>query len=375
MRLIRKKIFSGELLAGMRLGQNIFDESGKILLAEGTLLRDSMVERIQKFDLETILIFVEESENSNSFETYRYDEASDTGEINDDEVEELVYETRIIMNESLKKFHFNEMVEFDKIMLIVSQLIDEILSNEFVTINLVKIKDTDSYLLEHSVNVCLLSIITGIYLGYGKSDLIKLGLGALLHDIGKTQIPENIVNKPEKLTIEEFNVMKKHTELGYLILSNTESISKESTDVILHHHERVDGGGYPKGISGDEIPEFSKIVSLADVFDATTSDRVYRDRIDPYTAVEYILGETDKKFDKQIVRVFLKLIGYYPVGLRVTLNSGEQGIVKKKNNKKPVVRVLLDENRRPVSGYYEIDLNKNPSVSINNFNMGKDPNE
>ena len=375
MKLIRKKIFSGELLAGMRLGQNIFDESGKILLAEGTLLRDSMVERIQKFDFDTILIFVEELEDPNSFEAYKYDEDSDDDEVNDDEIEELVYETRIIMSESLKKFHFNEIAEFDKIMVIVSQLIDEILSNEFVTINLVKIKNTDSYLLEHSVNVCLLSIITGIYLSYGKSDLIKLGLGALLHDIGKTQIPYNIVNKPEKLTIEEFNIMKKHTEFGYLILSKTKLISKESIDVILYHHERVDGAGYPKGICGDEIPEFSKIVSLSDVFDATTSDRVYRDRIDPYTAVEYILGETDKKFDKRIVRIFLKLIGYYPVGLRVTLNSGEQGIVKKKNNKKPVVRVLLDENRRPVEGYYEIDLNKNPSVSINSFNMGKDLNE
>jgi len=375
MKLIRKKIFSGELLAGMRLGQNIFDENGKILLAEGTLLRNAMVERIQKFGLETVLIFVEESENSNSFKSYRYEEASNNNKIKDDEVEELVYETRIIMSESLKKFHFSEMAEFEKIMLVVSQLIDEILSNDFVTINLVKIKDTDSYLLEHSVNVCLLSIITGIYLGYGKSDLIKLGLGALLHDIGKTQIPESIVNKPEKLTTQEFDVMKKHTELGRLILLKAESIPKESTDVILYHHERVDGEGYPMGISGDDIPEFSKIVSLADVFDATTSDRVYRDRIDPYTAVEYILGETDKKFDRQIVRTFLKLIGYYPVGLRVMLNSGEQGIVKKKNNKKPVVRVLLDESSRPVTGYYEIDLNKNPSVSINNFNFGKGSNE
>lgn len=362
MKQIRKEVLTEKLVEGMILGTSIHDETGNILLSEGLKLTSTTIERIEKLNINTVpvLFEVEDFIKPSLEQPHNFDRSS---------IEQTIYETRLIMEKSLRKFQFNELVEFEKLKAVVNQLLSDILSRDFVTVNLTKIKNTDAYLLEHSVNVCLLSMVTGIYLGYGKSELINLGLGALLHDIGKMFIPDEIINKPSKLTLDEFNIVKNHTTFGGEAAKKIHGLALESIEVILYHHERIDGKGYPMGVATEEIPEFAKIVSVADVFDAITSDRVYRDRIDAYTAVEFIIGETGTKFDRSVVRVFLKLVGYYPIGLRVALNSGEQGIIKKKNKKKPVVRILLDEHTRPVAGYYEVDLNKNPSVLIDDFKL------
>lgn len=361
MKQIRKEVTVDELVEGMILGTSIHDDIGNVLLSEGLQLTSTTIDRIDKLNINRVPILYEVEElMKTKLGEQNFDKSS---------IEETIYETRVIMEKSLKKFQFDDLVEFEKLKSVVNQLINDILAKDFVTLNLTKLKHTDTYLLEHSVNVCLLSLVCGIYLGYAKVELMNLGLGALLHDIGKIFIPEEIINKPSKLTDDEFNIIKNHTTFGGEAAKKIEGLSQDSMDIILYHHERVDGKGYPVGSAGDQIPSFAKIVSIADVFDAITSDRIYRDRIDAYTAVEFIIGETGTKFDNNVVRVFLKLVGYYPIGLRVSLNSGEQGIIKRKNKKKPVVRILLDENARPVPGYYEVDLNKNPSVLINDFKL------
>jgi len=361
MKHIRKEVTVEELVEGMILGTSIHDDLGNVLLSEGLELTPTTIDRIDKLNINRVPILYEVEE---LIKPKMEDDSIDRACI-----EKTIYETRVIMDKSLKKFQFNELVEFEKLKAVVNQLLGEILARDFVTINLAKIKDTDTYLLEHSVNVCLLSLITGIYYGYGKPELVDLGLGALLHDIGKMFIPEEIINKPSKLSDDEFNIVKNHTTFGGEAAKKINGLSSESIDIILYHHERIDGKGYPMSVNSERIPVYAKIVSVADVFDAITSDRVYRDRIDAYTAVEFIIGETGTKFDRDVVRVFLKLVGYYPIGLRVALNSGEQGIIKKKNKKKPVVRILLDEHTRPVPGYYEVDLKKNPSVLIDDFKL------
>jgi putative nucleotidyltransferase with HDIG domain len=360
MKQIRKEVLVDELVEGMILGTSIHDDAGNVLLSEGLQLTPTTIDRIDKLNMNRVPILYEVEELIN--EEYKE-------EIDKQSIERTIYETRLIMDKSLKKFQFNELVEFEKLKAVVNQLISEILSRDFVTLNLTKIKNTDAYLLEHSVNVCLLSLITGVYMGYAKAELINLGLGALLHDIGKMFIPDEIINKPSKLTEDEFNIVKNHTTFGGEAAKKIEGLSQESIDIILYHHERIDGKGYPMSAPKEKIPDYARIVSVADVFDAITSDRVYRDRIDAYTAVEFIISESGTKFDKDVVRTFLKLVGYYPIGLRVSLNSGEQGIIKKKNKKKPIVRILLDEHTRPVPGYYEVDLNKNPSVLIDDFKL------
>lgn len=361
MKRIRKEVSVEELVEGMILGTCIHDDCGNVLLSEGLQLTPTTIERIDKLNISSVPILYEvEDFIKPKVALENIDSVS---------IEETIYETRVIMDRSLRKFQFNELLEFEKLKAVVNQLIAEILAKDFVTVNLTKIKNTDAYLLEHSVNVCLLSLVTGVYLGYAKDELIHLGLGALLHDIGKMFIPDEIINKPSKLNEEEFDIIKNHTVFGGEAGKKINGLSKESVEIILYHHERIDGKGYPYGVHSEQIPVYARIVSVADVFDAITSDRIYRDRIDAYTAVEFIIGETGTKFDKDVVRVFLKLVGYYPIGLRVSLNSGEQGIVKKKNKKKPVIRILLDDHARPVPGYYEVDLKKNPSVLIEDFKL------
>lgn len=361
MKQIRREVSFDNLRVGMILGTSIHDDVGNVLLSEGLQLTTTTIDRIEKLNMVSVPILFEIKDF--------VDPKMEDNSVDSASIEQTIYETRSIMEKSLRKFQFNELLEFEKLKAVVNQLITDILSRDFVTLNLTKIKDTDAYLLEHSVNVCLLSLVTGVYLGYGKDELITLGLGALLHDIGKMFIPDEIINKPSKLTEDEFIIVQNHTTFGGEAGKKIEGLTQESIDIILYHHERIDGKGYPVGVSAEEIPIFARIVSIADVFDAITSDRVYRDRIDAYTAVEFIIGETGTKFDKGIVRVFLKLVGYYPIGLRVALNSGEQGIIKKKNKKKPVVRILLDEHTQPIPGYYEVDLNKNPSVLIDDFKL------
>lgn len=361
MKQIRREVSVNKLVEGMVLGTSIHDDFGNVLLSEGLHLTATTIERIDKLNISSIPILYDIEDVIKP--------QLDMGNVDQMSLEETVYETRVIMEKSLRKFQFNELLEFEKLKTVVNQLIVEILSKDFVTVSLTKIKNTDAYLLEHSVNVCLLSLVTGIYLGYGKSELINLGLGSLLHDIGKMFIPDEILDKPSKLTEEEFELVKNHTSYGGEAGKKIEGLSNESIEIILYHHERMDGKGYPFELAGEAIPVFARIASVADVFDAITSDRIYRDSIDAYTAVEFIIGESGTKFDREIVKVFLKLVGYYPIGLRVSLNSGEQGIIKKKNKKKPVVRILLDDHARPVPGYYEVDLKKNPSVLINDFKL------
>jgi len=361
MKQIRKEVLVHELTEGMILGTSIHDELGNVLLSEGLQLTATTIERIDKLNISNVPILFEIDEFIKpKLELESVDEVS---------IEETIYETRVIMDKSLKKFQFNELLEFEKLKAVVNQLIGEILSKDFVTVNLTKIKNTDAYLLEHSVNVCLLSMVTGIYLGYGKDELIDLGLGGLLHDVGKMFIPDEILNKPSKLSADEFDIVKNHTTFGGEVGKKINGLSKESIEIILYHHERIDGKGYPFALVGNDIPIFARITSVADVFDAITSNRIYRDSIDAYTAVEFIIGEAGTKFDRDVVKVFLKLVGHYPIGLRVSLNSGEHGIIKKKNRKKPVVRILLDDKARPVPGYYEVDLKKNPSVMIDDFKL------
>ncbi|PUU85975.1 MAG: metal dependent phosphohydrolase [Halanaerobium sp.] len=202
-------------------------------------------------------------------------------------------------------------------------------------------------------------------LGYSKSELFKLGMGGMLHDIGKTLIPEEILNKPAKLTDHEFEIIKNHPELGFNYLQQIESISPLSRIVVYSHHERVDGSGYPRGLKGDEIHEFARVAAIADVFDALTSDRVYRDRWPTYKAAEYIMNHTEQLFDYQLVKKFLPQVSFYPNGSEVILSSGHRAVVRTQNvgfPTRPVLRLIEDDEGNELDK--ELDLLKHMNIVI-----------
>ncbi|MEC9490753.1 MAG: HD-GYP domain-containing protein [Halanaerobiales bacterium] len=248
---------------------------------------------------------------------------------------------------------------------VVEDITDELVLNEDVLLNLVSLKSTSDYTYEHSVNVSVVCIALGKMLGYSKNELFKLGMGGMLHDVGKTLIPEEILNKPGSLTDYEYQVMKNHPELGFNYLQQIESISPLSRIVVYSHHERVDGSGYPRGLKEDEIHEFARVAAIADVFDALTSDRVYRDRWPTYKAAEYIMNHTEELFDYQLVKKFLPQVSFYPNGSEVILSSGHRAVVKDQNvgfPTRPVLRLIEDDEGNELDK--ELDLLKHMNIVI-----------
>lgn len=248
---------------------------------------------------------------------------------------------------------------------VVDDITSELVLNDDVLLNLVSLKGTSSYTYEHSVNVSVICIALGKMLGYSKGDLFKLGMGGMLHDVGKTLIPEEIINKPAKLNGHEFKIIRKHPRLGFKYLQEVDVVSPLSRIVVYSHHERVDGSGYPRGLKGEEIHEFAKIAAIADVFDALTSNRVYRDRWPTYKAAEHIMNNTERLFDYNLVKKFLPRISFYPNGSEIILSNGYRALVKEQNigfPTRPILRLIEDDEGEQME--VELDLLKHMQIVI-----------
>lgn len=347
-----------ELEEGMVLANAVYDNSGKLLLSEGIVLRQIYIQKIKDLGLSEVLICDEDCSivtRVNDFDTIVMKDM-------------IMNSTKNDAKASVKRCMDNvvnrSQVDMDKLFLVVNQIIDEILSSEVVTFNLSQLREVDHYIFDHSVNVCILSVITGIYMGFNKVRLIELGIGALLHDIGKILVPQDVLNKPDRLEDDEYGILKLHSLRGYEALKHTKQFSDATLETVLSHHERCDGNGYPMGRVKDEIHVYAKIVAVADVFDAITADKVYRKKEDPYKAMYTIIDELDSKFDREIVKKFLKVVAYYPLGLYVSLNNGEYGVITKVHKDRPTVRILMDASGNAMKDYFTIDMLKNPSIAI-----------
>lgn len=236
----------------------------------------------------------------------------------------------------------------------VSELLDVITSKRDISHSINEIRMSDDYLYEHSLNVMVSCMYTGILMQYDKMKLHKLALGALLHDVGKVFIDSEILNKPGKLTPEERIEIEKHPEVGYRYVSDNygSEVSSLSKQIILQHHEKWNGKGYPNQLSGDCIYGMARICSVADVFDALTSDRVYREKMPIYKASEYIYSMGNNDFDFEIVKLFLSRIVKFKEGAIVKLSDGCKGIVYNQNKHmldRPIVKLLVDKNGKNVT--------------------------
>ncbi len=233
---------------------------------------------------------------------------------------------------------------------VVNTLVDAIITNESALVWLTMLKHRDEYTSQHSINVCIMSLLFGRALGLEKYELQELGHGALLHDIGKMKVPLEILNKTTPLTDAELAELKLHAGYGYEMLCDSRDIGAQALDVIRSHHERVDGSGYPRGLKGDEIGRFAMIVSVVDVYDAITSDRVYHMGISPHEAINLMYGWTPHGFLRELIESFIKCLGIYPIGSIVELETGEVGVVMTMNlaqRLRPIITLVLDCDKRP----------------------------
>lgn len=223
----------------------------------------------------------------------------------------------------------------------VNNIVVELLNKEDLTYNIMDFKNFDSYTFQHCLNVAMLSISTGISLKLSEHELHILGLAGVLHDIGKMFIPIEILNKPAKLTEEEFEIIKTHPVNAAKQLKNL--VPQEVLRAIEDHHERLDGTGYPYGKEGSNIGLYTKILAISDVYDSLTSDRPYRKSIFPNEVVEYLMGCADKHFDYDILKHFLKIIFAFPVGTFVKLSNEKLAVVIKNHSEnilRPLVRIV-----------------------------------
>ncbi|MFW6382377.1 MAG: HD-GYP domain-containing protein [Bacillota bacterium] len=217
----------------------------------------------------------------------------------------------------------------------VSNLIDEILANNKIMMNMVDIKNKDNYTFAHSINVTVLSVLLGNKIGLNRLQLEKLALGSICHDLGKSGIPEEILKKPGKLTEKEYNIIQEHPRIGFERLRELSEITPTSLAIVLGHHEKIDGSGYPRGIKADDIHLFPRITAIVDVYDALSSDRIYRERWPIDKTLSLIYNERGIHFDRELVNKFISIMPFYPNGCKVELNDGRKAVVISQNKDQP----------------------------------------
>ena len=239
----------------------------------------------------------------------------------------------------------------------VENLVDELFSNRDVMVNMLDLSSYDDYTCTHSLNVAILSIVLGMGMGFTRSDKLGIGTGALLHDIGKVFVDKRILNKNGALNDEEFFTIQKHPMDGYNYISKRYRIPRAYCSTIMDHHEKYDGTGYPGGKVGSQISLYGRICAVADVYDALSSKRPYRDAMPACECVEYIMGGAGTLFDPEIVEVFTRRIAPYPVGTTVTLSNGWKALVVENYinfSLRPKVRVYEQNGERVMP--FEISL-------------------
>ena len=242
---------------------------------------------------------------------------------------------------------------------LMQSIVNLIIQDETFMVGLSNIKNYDDYTLNHSINVCILSMCLGRRLGLDKHELMELGIAAFFHDIGKLDIPKEILNKPGRLTEQERDIIEKHPHLGAEIpvrLKEFSYLPVRALYVALEHHLKADLSGYPKIWRKDSINLYSQIVEICDFFDAVTTDRPYRKRtFTRHEALEMMLEKSGEEFNPQLLRIFTNMVGVYPIGSLVALNTGEMGIVTEIHSDvssllKPKVKIITDTQGNKILG-------------------------
>lgn len=271
----------------------------------------------------------------------------------------------ILMN-TLSDVQEGQSLKLNKLADTVENIINDIMSNHDLQLSLSDLSAMDEYTFSHSVSTTVYALLIGYGLNYNRKMMTSLAMGTLLHDIGKTVLDPAIVYKEEALTDEEFEYVKRHVECGYELIKDAPNIPATAKEIILSHHEKLDGSGYPRGLKGSELNEFTRISAIADVYDALTSDRCYRKKWPTYKAVDYLIENSGTKFDAELVRIFIQRIAVYPNGSMIRLSDGKIALVKEQNSfmpLRPVVRVIANENGKKITPY-EINLMEVLSLTV-----------
>jgi len=299
------------------LAEDIIYDNSQFLLACGTILSIECIKLLENYAVQQVAIVVEtQTLNSNN------------GEIITNNIINPIIKSELQNTvEQVFLTPKDVKIKLDKITGIIEKVIDKLRSKSDAFLHLNNLYDKDNELVAHNVNVSLFSLIIGIKMGISLSDLVTLGVGSLLHDIGKMHIPAEIINKPTKLTTDEYELVKKHATIGYNILKQNAKLDYRVMLIVLQHHERCNGQGYPWGISQAQIDPLAQIIAVADVYEALTANRAYRKRFTAEKAISLVNENVDSHFASKVIEAFDKVVVPYNLGETVKLSNGMVGKV------------------------------------------------
>ncbi|MDH4098965.1 MAG: HD domain-containing protein [Nitrospirota bacterium] len=343
MRLIRLS----NLKTGMIAGSNQYDSAGNCILRCGQTIGKSHQKKLAELGLAEIYVKKknDEDRHDNIFSDDLYGEAQGIfGEV----------------AQGILSHAHGERIDasLEKIEGIVGKFADALQANGKTFISYLPQNPARDYLSFHSINVCLYSLLAGMELGLDREELIGMGVGAFLHDIGLVFLEQELYSREDEFARQE---IMEHSWRGYELFKRSSRMRLESLYVILQHHERFDGSGYPQGLQGTAIPEVCRVVAVADCYDALTTSRCYRPRVLPSEAVQYVRNSAAAGFDQTVTAALFRNISLYPVGLHVTLNNGASGYVVSANPghpSRPVVRVGTERK------FVEYDLSREYALFI-----------
>ena len=276
-----------------------------------------------------------------------------------DRADALHGEAKTMIDSLMNDIKLGRSINMGSVNGVADGLLESVFRNHNALTCLGRIRHKDSYLMEHSVNLSVLMSVYGRYRRLPYDVLHQIMVGALLHDIGKTLIPDEVLHKPDRLTDQEFEVMKRHALLSKELLEQTPGVSELTIQVAAQHHEKMDGSGYPLGLKGEEISEYGRMTAIVDVYDAITADRVYHRGIPPTAAMKKLIEWSDHHLDRQLVDTFIQCMGIFPVGSLVEMDSGLMGVVIEINEHDqttPTVRLFKHRARNEPVAVRVLDL-------------------
>ena len=302
---------------GMMIDQAIIDRAGRVLIARRTRLEDFHIDALKKMGVTGIY-------TCEGTEDVKPAEADQTQQL--PEPLQKKYD-QVKVKDPAKGVQYlyqdTQSADFTNASRsITDDLLKAIEDNDAVAVDIGALKVSDEYTFKHSVDVATMSMIVARKYGLNDQQVYEIGIAGLLHDIGKSKIPNEILNKAARLTDEEFAIMKQHSVYGYRILQPKEDLSTEIKLGVLQHHEKMNGKGYPMGVTGDKIDLFASLISVSDIYDALVTERPYKKPFSPRDAVEMIMSMTEE-LDINVMRCFLESVILYPVGTDVALSNGE----------------------------------------------------
>ncbi|HHW13045.1 MAG TPA: HD-GYP domain-containing protein [Firmicutes bacterium] len=324
-----------EITEDMCLARPIFNGDGRILLSNGVRLTKNYLARLKEMGYQNLYVY-RAGEEINDFSI----------PVSDQTMREAIHGVKDAFSKAAQRQHLNTRSVNE----IVNYILDEILTNPTVLYNLMDIKNHDNYYYHHCVNVGIISTLIAKEMGFSRDKMKDLTTGALLHDLGMVCVDPKILTQPRPLTDEEMAAVREHTNYGFQLLRSERDLSILVAHTAWQHHERMDGSGYPKGLVGEEIHLFGRIVAVADSYETMTSGRVYQKAMWSHEAIRQLKESAPEKYDPQVVAAMERSIASYPVGSVVVLNTHEEAVVVDVNAKKitiqfssgPRVNALMD---------------------------------